>query len=318
MARGSEGRLIIGEETTWGTPATSYQLVYFTRESLQGEIANIVDESITSRRAMESPRGGRITAGGTIDVNLSNKGAHGTLIKHALGSVATTQELDANGNPTGYYIHEITGADSLPIGLTIEKGFLDVGIYFLYTGCKVNSMTIECNNDGLVTASFDIMAKDEQGSNTTVSTAPVDNGHLAHVYWEGQIEIDGVVVGQISSYSITVDNRLSDEFFIGDRYRGLIVEGMRQVTGSLQAYFNDLNMYNKFRNEQALSLKLTISYDANNYIEIFTPNVKLTGRGSPVIDGAGVVYQNFDWQAFYDATLGTDVKITIKNTLASI
>ena len=318
MARGSEGRLLIGEETTWGTQATSFQILYFVREGLQGEIENIVDETISSRRAMETPRGGRITAGGGIDVNLSNVGAHGTLIKHALGAVTTTQELDANNNPTGFYIHEITGADSLPAGLTIEKGFTDTGIYFVYTGGKINNMTIECTNDGLVTASFDVMAKDEQSSNTSVSATPTDNGHRAFVYWEGEIQIDGAVAGKISSYSITVDNQLSDEFFIGDRYRGIIVEGRRQVTGSLQAYFEDLTLYNKFRNETALSLLLRITYDADNYIEIYTPNVKLTGRGSPVIDSAGVVYQNFDWQAFYDTTLGSDVKITIKNTLSAI
>lgn len=313
MARGSEGRLIIAEETSWGIQATTgFELVYFVRESLQGEIANIVDESITSRRALESPRGGRITAGGSIDVNLSNKGSHCKLIKHALGSVNTVDNLD------GTFTHTIKGSDVLPAGLTIEKGFLDIGTYFVYTGCKINTMTIECNNDGLVTASFDIMAKDEQSSTTTLSASPVDNGHLAHVFWEGQIEIDGSPVGQISSYTITVDNQLADDFFIGDRYRGIIVEGMRQTTGTLQAYFNDLNLYNKFRNETSLSLKLTITYDANNFIEIYTPNVKLTGRGSPVIDSAGIIYQNFDWQAFYDSTIGTDVQITIKNTLSSI
>jgi len=148
MAKGSNARLIIGEETTWGTPATSYQLVYFTREGFQGNIDNIVDETITSRRALEEPRSGKITVDGSIEVNLSNKGSHITLIKHALGSIATTQELDANNNPTGYYIHTIKGADTLPEGLTVEKGFMDINQFFLYTGCKVSSMSIECGNDG--------------------------------------------------------------------------------------------------------------------------------------------------------------------------
>ena len=313
MARGSEGRIIIAEESTWGTaPTTGWELVYFTREGLQGEIENITDETISSRRALETPRGGRISAGGNIDVNLSNVGSHCKLIKHALGNVSTVDNLD------GTYTHTITGADSLPVGLSIEKGFVDSGFYFLYTGCKINQMTIECTNDGLVTATFDIMAKDETGGTTTQSASPTDNGHRAFVFWEGSIEIDGAVAGQISSYSCTVDNQLSDDFFIGDRYRGMVTEGIRQTTGSLQAYFNDLTLYNKFKNETAISLKITITYDANNFIEIYTPSVKLTGRGSPVIDSTGVVYQNFDWQAFYDSTIGTDIQITIKNTLATI
>jgi len=161
------------------------------------------------------------------------------------------------------------------------------------------------------------MAKEEQNLTTTVSSSPIDNGHLPFTYWEGSIEIDGTAIGQISSITINVDNQLADDFFIGDRYRGIIVEGLRQTTGSLQAYFNDNFLYTKFKNEQVFSLRLKMMYDSNNYIEIFLPQCKFSGKGAPVVDGAGIIYQNLDFQAFYDSVEGTDIIITVKNQVAN-
>lgn len=93
LAKGSKSKVSFWEEATFNTlPAVTSQAftgVSYSSESLVENINKVVSDEIRSDRATPNIRGGNIAAGGGIS-NDFGPNKCGLLLKHLLGSVATT------------------------------------------------------------------------------------------------------------------------------------------------------------------------------------------------------------------------------------
>ena len=110
QAKGSNGRVIYQEETTFKTdPATPAATgIAFVSESIKNSIALLEDDSIRANRNSAASIQDKITVAGDLIANLQVNDM-GSLFYYALGSVTTV----GTAVP---YVHTISVGQSLQIG----------------------------------------------------------------------------------------------------------------------------------------------------------------------------------------------------------
>ena len=307
QATGINSRLTYVEEQNWGvTPATPEMKVLNSNygESLVAEAGEIVSNAMNPNRGVVGTRNGQIKVSGSVPFELPLNGI-GSIMKGALGSVVTTGP-DVNG----MYTHVLKRSKTLP-SFTFEKGFTDVGQYFIYRGCRIGALDLKCKPDGAAEGSFELMGKNISTSQTTLDATPTLVTHKAFMNFEGGL-LEGGASAKLLDLSFKITNGLYDARVVGSRESANIGAGKSEVTGSITVMFEDLTYFTKWLNETETSLQLT--YQNGNYsTQFYFPRVKYNGQGSPAIQSQEGIVLTLNFRALIDNALGTDVVVTITN-----
>ena len=274
-------------------------------ESLGAKIQELKSNAINSNRAVEYARGGNIDVGGPVPFELPILGI-GSVLKHALGGKVTTG--------AGPYVHTLKRG-ALPAGLSIEKGFTDIAQYIVYRGCKVDKLSINIPVNGLVTGTLDLKGKDHAESGTSLGT-PTAVAHAPYAEQDAVL-LEGGGAVTLLGLSFDVTNELDVVEQIGSRFPAAITEGKGECTGTVTVMFENLTMYNKWKNETATSLTATLTQGAASIAFSF-PNVRYFEDSHPKIASGQGVVQTFKFRALYDGTALSDIVVTIINTEVTI
>lgn len=319
QARGSAARIQIQQETTFKqtpTPADG-KLLYFKSESLRSTRNLITSETIRGNRNPVKPVLGNMAVEGDIVMELS--AYMGIIFKATLGTVNTT-----GNNP---YTHVFTIANTLP-SFTIEKGFTDLGIYHLYNGCKVNSLRLNVVPEGFQEVTVTFMGAKETVNSTSFDSTPTD---LGFVPFDGfsiaTIEEGGSSIAYVTAIDgLTITNNLDGNSYVigGQGERRYLPEGIVAVSGTLRALFESGALYQKALNSTETSLRIVYRFGTgdgsagNESLEIFIPELIYQPQ-APVISGGGGIVVELPFQAYYDNAAGASaIRITLKNTTATI
>lgn len=199
----------------------------------------------------------------TVTGNLIMEPSHRDIpffMKHLLGDVTTS-----GGGP---YTHVIKVGD-LPVGLTLEKYFSDIGQVERYLGCRLDSLTFTITDDGILQTTFAVV-----GSTEVDDTAPLDAGpHLYAVQGfaipKATITEGGSPMTIASKFMLTITNNL-------DKAIGQVVgnagaindlpEGIIDVTGSFDLLFRDVTILNKAKNETVTQIALTFPNGSYSWV----------------------------------------------------
>lgn len=265
------------------------------------------------------------TAGSPVDVSAggvftiaSNNGE--SIVVHVnAGTLPASTVNDADIAVSGsLYTHTIKRG-VLPVGLTIEKGFTDIGQYFAYRGCRIESLSMSITPQGLVTGSIDIKGKaPSDPSSTPLDATPTDPGFATVAHHEASLVEEGGSAATILGFEQTIANALDgDKYQVGSQYRASMPEGLGESTGKITFLFEDLTYYNKWANGTETSVRIVFSQSGMS-LGVYYPRVRYTGDGAPKIDTAQGIVSALDFQAIYDSVEQSDVVITITNTEASI
>ena len=312
-AVGSDAQFGFAEEALWasGTPTIS-KFIPFLSESLQLERNIVTTDAIRGATARSIWREGAEKVGGDLSVEVQPAGMY-TLFKHALGRAWT-----AGPSGSSHYHHKIYPSGTLPEGLRLEIGRTGVsGGNFLYKGCKVNQLTLNCSVGEPLTATFSFLGKDETATQTNPTTATSISTLNPLTFDEGAITVDGVSQ-EVAGFSITVNNNLiEDKGALGSRYRVAIPRsGFRDVTGSLNLEFDNLTLYNKYTAGTESALKLLFTSDDLIGSQAYTlsvdcPRIVFTGT-TPNVGGPELIYYDMPFIALYDTTQGDGFKDEIR------
>lgn len=309
QAIGSKARWTYVQETAWGTTPTTPTMKALAAatygESMGAQIEELRSNAINSARSVQAVRGGNIDASGSVPFELSIVGM-GTMLKNTLGTNVTSG--------SGTYTHTMKRG-ALPAGLTLEKGFTDIGQYMAFTGSRINRMSMSLGPQGLATGSFDFMAKGVSASTTTLGE-PAAVTHAPIVHHEAAF-LEGGVAAQVLNFSIDITNNISEVRAIGSRYRAGLPEGIGEATGQITFMFEDVTKYNKWFNETQTALQLTYTVTGGS-LAILLPAVKFFGSAVPALQSEQGVVIPMTFRAIYDSTEATDVKITLTNSEAAI
>ena len=294
--------LALGEQTAFETEVPTYShFLRVTDESLLQAMTPIKPDEVAGEAGRETDLEGRITVGGDIATNLRSEGGAWLLIKHALGSLVTTQP-DPSGAP-GVYQHLFTLLNELPeFGLS-AKVDRDVNV-FSYIGNKVQSLGFEYAMDAAFAATFGLVGRNEVTGGSVPSAAYTTQD--AFLDYQGVFTMDGVEQ-RINSFSLTLANNLrEDDFRSGSQYRNQVERaGLRDVTGTFSRKYIDDVLYNKFVNWERAALVFTftggvIEGGFNYELVISLPVVQFEGS-TPGTGGPDMGPQDVPFTALRDA-----------------
>ena len=301
MANGSLHSLYLIPEATYAvTPATPALLtVRHTGCSLGTDKDSMQSEELRADRQIADFRMGQNKVGGGVDVEVSTDAQFTTLLEALLGGTWATNVLKA-GTTRRWF--------------SMLRKFGDSGFdkpYLLFTGVEVASAEFKITPDKIATASFDTVAK----TMTVSATAPTGATFPATAVaaspmdaFTGTIKEGGSVIGVVSDLSFKLDNGVDRRFVIGSKDTILPQIGRSNCTGSMTAYFESAAMLEKFLNETQSSLEFTLTAGAKT-LTFLLPAIKYTG-GKPDVSSEGSITLQMPFQAVYDATEATNIKIT--------
>jgi hypothetical protein len=301
-AVGSDAQFGFAEETVWasGSP-TIDNFIPFLSESLQLERNIVMSDAIRGATARSIWREGAERAGGDLNVEVQPVGMY-TLFKHALGRSAT-----AGPSGSGFYVHDFYPSGTLPEGLRLEIGRTGVsGGTFEYRGCKVNQLTLNCTVGEPLTAVFSFLGKDEITHAANPTSASSISALNPLTFDEGEMLIDANSQ-EVAGFSLNIANNLvEDKGALGDRYRVAIPRtGFRDVTGTLNLEFDNLDMYYRYTGGTETKLKLTFTSDdmaagtQAHALIIDCPRIVFTGT-TPVVGGPDLIYYDMPFVALFD------------------
>jgi hypothetical protein len=200
-----------------------------------------------------------------------------------------------------------------PKFFSIEDYAADIDQARVFTGMSVSTMGISLAPNQMVTTTFGMVGKDMTISGTE-KTQDAASGAAPFDAYSGDIGIGNVggaaSVAIVTGLDFTLTNSFAPTFVIGDDSAPSLEYGRAEVEGTLTAYFEDASLINRFLNETETEIEVSVNdpTGANAYTFLF-PKVKINSADVGV-DGPTSRMISLSFVALYDATEGTNLKIT--------
>lgn len=194
----------------------------------------------------------------------------------------------------------------------LEQEFSDVTQFKYLTGVRCSQMTLNLTARQIINGTFNFLGKQmfavlatRAGSSAAASTNSSMNAstNVASIL-EGGIAVSA----PIRSITITINGNLRPLNQIGSLALAQIGDGTFNVSGRIEAYFQDSTIYDKVLSHATTSLAFRTIDDAGQGYDWLFPAIKLTGDPNAAGQNQDIVLP-LDWAAKYDATTGTMARI---------
>lgn len=294
---GFHGLRYVPEVAFGVTPSTPQMITLRSKASDLGvNKDSFQSEELRSDRQISDLRHGAVKVSGGFDFEFSY-GEFDTILEMALFAA-----FNANVLKTG------TTAKFA----TFERAFADIGKYGVFTGCMVDSLTLNVPSNGMVTGKVGLVGKNA----LPVSGTPLDASPTASQTnspfdgFTGAIKEGGSSIAVVTSIDLDLKNSLDPAFVLGSKYAAAITPGRSNLTGSVSAWFDSETMLNKFINETESSLEFTLGDGTTKSYTFLIPRIKYSGGGAVNVSGEGRIALSMPFQALYDSVEATNLKIT--------
>ena len=304
IAEASQSRLAYVVEATPGTiPATpSFKTLRLVNENIRLTKQTVVSEEVRADgnvpgitdvgRAVEGPIAGELSYG-TFD----------DFFEMLFRSTWATNVLK-NG------IEHKT----MTLEKTFEQGATDS--YIRYRGCRVNTLDLTLEARQIVRASFGIMGIGSPAPTSAIITgatyaAPSITPSLNAATNVAALSLTGVTATpKVRSLSLSIRSNIYQNDVVGAYEPDSHGLGRFEVSGTMQAYFENLDLYNAIIAHSDVALSMTLGATTGQKYTLALPKLKLM-EGSPVIGGnSQAVVMEVPFQAYYDATTAATATLT--------
>lgn len=300
FAQGSRSSLSYIVESTFGTtPAGNFTNLPFSTHSLNLTKDRVAGNDIQADRMPRVDRHGNRQVAGDIAVDLRDADYDAFLESAMLNTWdGITHTLKVGTTPKFF---------------SIEDYAADIDQARVFTGCSVSSLAISLAPNQMVTTTFGMVGKD-MSVGAVEKTQDAASGAAPFDAYSGDISIGNVggaaPVAIVTSLDFTLTNSFAPTFVIGDASAPSLEYGRAEVEGTLTAYFEDATLINRFLNETETEIEVSVDdpTGANSYTFSF-PRVKINSADVGV-DGPTSRMISMSFVALYDATEGTNLKIT--------
>ena len=318
-AKGSDVELLLIEEAAWGTTPATPTAYKIPISGIGGDWyrRNLIDNpEIRGDRNPQAPVRGNVVVNGSFQHPL-HLDAVGWLLKHGIGVPAVSTGSTYHTHTSKMNYSGSTQGGDLPIGLSFEVGFVDIGEFHTYAGCKINTLAINATSEGvaqfdvgIIGASFTRAAATGDASPTAYTSTPID--HFLCTIEEGG---GGSTI--VTDVSLNINNNLDSSMYtIGSAGQlGDLQEGIGSVTGSLTALFQDNTLLGKGTDhtESSLMLKWTSGSES---LQLDVAEL-IYEPAAPAISGTQGSRVTMNFRGYYTDDAGkAAIKSTLINTVA--
>jgi hypothetical protein len=261
-----------------------------------------------------------IRSGGFADP--ANNGLHKitavTATDLTCGGSALVDEASAAGRTI---LARMARNGSTKRSFSVEEEFPDVASFVKYIGMRISQWQMTVTAKQIVTGSFSFMGqKGVSAGATAVSTGNVSGN--SNVVFNASNNVGTILEGgaalatALRSIQFSLNNNPREVVQIGSLTPADINYGTCQITGTIEAYFDGLTLYEKFLNHTSSSLSFRLTDSAGNIMIVTIPKVYYM-EGDPGVPGVNQdVMVSLPFTAVRDVT--TDCVIQVDLLPASI
>lgn len=327
MATGSglDAQLMVGQESTWGTPVTPSLALEFSSETVKRDLTWLEPTGLrvgTKYKRSARARISRTSVSGDFTLEFATKGM-GRLVHNMLASGLTVPVQIAT---TTAYKQIHTPGDFRGVSLTAQVGRPEPATgtvrAFTWAGVKIPKWEFSLKDNAVPTLKCTLDGKSESTA-TALAVASYLTGATVFDFSQATLTLGGTaatasgettISGGVAVATIVKDITISgdaplatDRFGIGNA--GLKAEQLENATplisGKMSAEFGKTELYDVFTAGLATPLQLTltgsqIGVSGSNFLLSFViPAVKFKAA-PPAVSGPGVVMMSTDFEAYSD------------------
>lgn len=198
---------------------------------------------------------------------------------------------------------------------SIEKGFTDITEFFQFTGMVVDKMNLKVESQDIVTGSFSFMGKKGTLTSTSLDATPTDInsnpivnaiGNVASIK-EGNVEIS--TPNYVKGITLELSNNLRKKFAIGSDTPIDIGEGKCDVTGTMNTYFGNSDIVDKFIAGSKTSIDFRLTDSLGNTYLFDVPEVKFESAKTVAQGQDQDVFAEMGFRAIEDGVYGFTIQI---------
>lgn len=317
QAMGVYGKTTVDFETSLGVAPTTVagKTLPFITNQLNSKQNLNKSKVISGVRSDAQSAYGNVDVSGTLTTPV-DLASIGYWLKAVIGNPTTV--ANAAGVAGTDYTHTYEVGTAL-VSMLIEK--LVGSTYFMYKGCKADTLKISVGGDAELEAQLDYV-----GCRSAVGVTPYDPAAVTVKQtdklnqFQCAIKINGTAAtGVIKSGDFTLNNNLDKTCYtIGDvGYRSQIAEGLAQASGSFKTLFNDVTFLNYGVNQTVVGMEIVWQISPVKSLSFLFPEVNFS-RADPGLTGPGGVELDLSWEAFYNSnSYGSVVVVTLNNQIAA-
>lgn len=210
----------------------------------------------------------------------------------------------------------VSGTQNLP-SMSIEVGLPDVPFFGMNYGARANSLSVQAQRSGLLSATVNVIAQGEAMATATAAGTPTALDVERFSQFQGSITRNGAVLGNIVSAELMYSNNLEKIEVI--RSDGRIADtdpGIVKCSGNLNARFQDTSLLDQATARTPCEIAFGWTIDASRSL-LFTAHRVFLPRGNRQIQGPGGIQMPFAWQAALDPVLNKTCTVVLTNDVAS-
>lgn len=291
---------MIVEATAGTTPATPvFANLRITGETLVANYESLISQEIRPDATVADVRRTGVSVAGDINFELHKATPLDDLLAAALRGTWATNTLKGGVlKPSYTFERKVPGANATG--------------YFRFAGSRIGGLSLSLSPDEMITGSLSVVGTAHPVPTTAIIagatyTAVGTNPPMAGVD-VSSLAVSGVSGVDYMSLTIEVDLALRLQRKLGSTSARGVGYGKRQITGKLEAYFEDLNAYLAFINYTSPSI-IASATDGTNSYTITIPKVRFTAGELPTPGENQDMIVSLNYQAIYDSTLQTDIQI---------
>lgn len=199
-----------------------------------------------------------------------------------------------------------------------EVEFADITKFLTFRGMTCSKMSMQANQQAILTGSFDFLGTDAMALSATSNLAGTDDVNFPTVFdvlntssnvaklYDGGAVLTGTFA---KSVSIDIDNGLRSQTAIGNVAPVGIGSGTLKVNGKLSAYFANNTLYDKFVNNSSSSIAIVVRDSAGNGYAITIPSIEFTGAQLVAGSMDQDIMVDLDWGGKIDVVSGRMILI---------
>lgn len=285
----------VAEVTPGTTPDTPTMKKLRTTNPL-GVTANktILESSeVLAHRQREHVRHGVRGFSGSVGSELSF-GAYNDWLEALLGGTWSTGTLKAGSTVRTFTVEQRIASNKFIVG----------------KGVTPSQLSLSMNPTGVIGANWEMVGMDFDDSTTTlgvptdVATHPPFDGLGNAVILEG-----GNPIAIATSIEMTINANKTVGALLGSNAGDVPSDGQLQITGTMTARFNSMDLFKKFADETESSLKITFTNPGGaDTLAIELPRIKYTG-GAPQ-NNDNVIDVSLPFEGLYDESSASSIIIT--------
>ncbi|XHH10473.1 MAG: phage tail tube protein [Candidatus Bathyarchaeia archaeon] len=235
----NESKIYYVDEATYGTTPTNPSMLSIPAESIESTL---------------NPNNLKLRGVGSMDLQAIKKGLKNPSIK-----LSYPLPSDSPINFLQYAKAEL--AKSLTLQVLYYKDAFSTAtdiISLLYSGCKIQTATVQCSVEDLIKADIELLAQDVATSTNKISGATYSDYIGAIPFYESYIKKDASTLDRVTDWKFTINNNLLQVPVIRNP-NGNILKYMpyryRDLTGEVTFEFETKEEFDDIINDREFTLE---------------------------------------------------------------